>query len=141
MSMNRFLVVLATTLTSITALANDKVSVFVEYRHAAVHVHYSLPCAYKSTCTLTSLEGADVPWRVEVTPNKLENGIVAVTAVVQENSQEVSRSNVLNKLGEESKIVSKGLDGESSELTIRPYLMSMRVPYIKYRLSTIAAQE
>ena len=108
-------------LISFTAVANDKVSVFVEYRHGPVHVHFSLPCTYSSLCTLTSLEGSAIPWLVEVTPVNQGNGIISVTTAVTENSVEVSRANVLNKLGEEAKIVSTGPDGEPSELTIRAY--------------------
>ena len=121
MNFRRCLLILVPSLAASIAVADEKVSVYVEYRHGPVHVHYPLPCAYASTCSLTSLDDVEIPWKVEVTPAKSKNGIVSVTTVVRENSQEVSRSNILTKLGEEAKIVSSAADGTQTELTIRPF--------------------
>ena len=40
MKLCQFFVDLSTFMTSLAALARDKVSVFVEYRHGPVHVHF-----------------------------------------------------------------------------------------------------
>jgi len=105
---------------SVAAIAADDLSVFIDYRHGSVHVQYPLPCSYGTTSTLTSPEEAVVPWKVEVTPKNLGNGLVSVTTLVRENGEEISRSEVINKMGEAAKITSSGPDGDKVELTVRP---------------------
>lgn len=120
MNIVRILFGLIVSWASVTAFAADDLSVFIDYRHGSVHVHYPLPCSYGSTSTLTSLADAVVPWRVEVTPKNLGHGLIAVTTVVRENGEEVSRSEIINKMGEKAIITSTDSEGDKIELTVHP---------------------
>lgn len=114
-------VALGIAIISRSATAAEEVSVYVEYRHGPIHVHYTLPCADKTTCTLTSSAGADNSWHIEVTPTRVENGLVAVTTVIKEDHVEATRFKVLNRLGESAKMASVAIDGSPMELTIKPF--------------------
>jgi hypothetical protein len=101
--------------------AGEKVSVYVEYHHGHVHINYPVPCTYAATCSLTSPHDADLPWKIEITPARTQNNIVSVKTVIAENYAVVSRSEILTKLGDESKIVSSDPDGLKTTLTVRPF--------------------
>lgn len=114
----------------------DSLSVFVEYRHGSVHVHYPLPCSYGVTSTLSSPEGAPTSWRVEVTPKDLGNDLVSVLTVVRENDEEISRFEVINKIGEKAKITSTGPEEDKMELTVHPkHEYTVRIPKVDRKLN------
>ena len=108
-------------LTSNFATANENLYLLIEYRHDSLHVRYALPCSFDAACSLRSLENADFPWHIEVTPKKLTNGIVSLKTVVLENSLEVSRSEILNKIGESATISAANQKGSLVELSVKPY--------------------
>lgn len=121
--MSKYFLLAAIAWSSTAAVAKDNdLKVFVEYKHGPVHVHYALPCDYNATSSLASPKDSDKSWRVEITPTYTTNDIVSVRAVIKENDEVVSTSTVINKLGEDAKIVSASEDGAPYELTIRAYV-------------------
>ena len=126
--MSKYFLIAAISFLSTAAISKDNdLKVFIEYKRGPVHVHYALPCDYNATSSLSSQKDSDASWHVEITPSEItptytKHEVFSFRTVIKENNEVVSVSTMIIKLGDNAKIVDASADGESYELTIRPYV-------------------